>query len=241
MAETAAILSPEKTVLLPEPEAGCPMADMVDAGGLRELKEKHPGAVVVCYVNSSAAVKAESDICCTSANAERVVEGIPADKEIIFVPDKYLGTWVRDRVNRPMILWSGFCPTHVRILPEHLRARREEHPGAVVMVHPECPPEVTALADEVLSTSGMCRFARSTTASTVIVGTEKGIIHRLRKENPDKEFIPATEEAVCPNMKLTNLEKVLWSLEEMKVRIEVPEEIRRRALTAVERMVEVVG
>lgn len=237
MAETAKILSPEKTVLLPVLEAGCPMANMVNAEDLRRLRAQHPEAVVVCYVNSTAEVKAESDICCTSANAVKVVTEVPPEKEIIFVPDRYLGSFVQQKTGRRMILWPGYCATHVRILPEHLLRKKSQYPEAQVLVHPECRPEVAALADAVLSTGGMCRYARESPAQTIIVGTELGIIHRLQKENPGKRFIPATEQAVCPNMKWTTLENVLWALEKLEHRIELPEAVRRRAEAAVRRMI----
>ena len=237
MAETAAILSPDKIVLLPAKEAGCPLADMADAERLRRMKTEHPGAAVVCYVNSSAEVKAESDICCTSANAARVVAQIEPDREIIFLPDQYLGDYVREVTGRQMILWPGFCPTHMRILPEHINRKKKQYPDARVIVHPECRREVTRMADEVLSTGGMCRYARETDAPTIIVGTELGLLHRLDKENPDKHFVPATEQAVCPNMKLITLEQVLWALEEMQYRIEVPQQVRSRAEAAVQRMI----
>jgi quinolinate synthase len=241
MAETAAILSPRKTVLLPSPHADCPMARMLDAEALRGVKREHPGAAVVCYVNTTAEVKAECDICCTSANAVQVIARIPADREIIFVPDQYLGAYVQHASNRSLILWPGYCPTHARILPRHILERREQFPDAKVIVHPECRPEVTALADAVLSTGGMCRYVRETSAEEIIVGTEVGMIHRLRKEAPGKRFIPATEQAICPNMKQITLDEVLWSLEELEVRITVPEAIRARALAAVERMIEVTA
>ena len=237
MAETAAILSPDKIVLLPAKEAGCPLADMADAERLRRMKTEHPGAAVVCYVNSSAEVKAESDICCTSANAARVVAQIEPDREIIFLPDQYLGDYVREVTGRQLILWPGFCPTHMRILPEHINRKKKQYPDARVIVHPECRREVTRVADEVLSTGGMCRYARETDAPTIIVGTELGLLHRLDKENPDKRFVPATEQAVCPNMKLITLEQVLWALEEMQYRIEVPQQVRSRAEAAVQRMI----
>jgi len=235
MAETASIICPDKTVLLPDLHAGCPMADMITADKLRESKQEHPGATVVCYVNTTADVKAESDICCTSANAVRIVEGTDAG-EIIFVPDQYLGHHVSSKTGREMILWPGFCPTHTRILPQHIQERKREHPQAKVVVHPECRPEVTALADEVLSTGGMCRFARETDAGEIIVGTEVGILHRLRKENPGKKFIPASEQAICPRMKLITLENVLWSLQEMRHEVKVPENIRLKAKAAVDKM-----
>jgi len=239
MAETAAIICPDKTVLLPELHAGCPMANMITAKRLREEKKKHPGAMVVCYVNSTAAVKAESDICCTSANAVRVVEKLADAEEILFVPDQYLGSYISSKTGREMILWPGFCPTHIRILPQHIITIRQEYPRAKVVIHPECRTEVIALADEVLSTGGMCRFARETEAEEIIVGTEIGIIHRLKKENPDKKFIPASEQAVCPRMKLITLDTLLWSLEKMTNRIKVPERIQLRAKAAVDKMLEI--
>ncbi len=238
MAETASILCPGKTVLLPDMHAGCPMANMITAPQLRASKKEHPHATVVCYINSSAAVKAESDVCCTSANALGVIESLDAD-EILFVPDQYLGHYISTRTCKKMILWPGFCPTHARILPEHIIQLRQEYPEAKVVVHPECKPGVIALADEVLSTSGMIKFAKREDVQQVIVGTEIGIIYRLRKENPDKKFIPVSEQAVCPNMKLITLEKVLWSLEEMSPEVKVPEKIRLKAKKAVDRMLAV--
>ena len=238
MAETASILCPDKVVLLPDMNAGCPMADMITAEELRKKKGEFPNATVVCYVNSSAEVKAESDVCCTSANAVEVVESVDA-QEILFIPDQYLGHYASTKTDKKIILWPGFCPTHVRILPEHITQMRKEYPQAKVVVHPECRPDVIALADEVLSTGGMRRFARETDAREIIVGTEIGILHRLRKENPGKKFIPATEQAVCPQMKLITLEKVLWSLEEMAPEVKVPEKIHLRAKSAVDKMLEV--
>ena len=237
MAETASILCPDKTVLIPDPASGCPMADMITAEQLRELKRQHPAAVVVCYVNSSAEVKAESDLCCTSANASRIVESVPADKEIIFVPDRYLGTYTAAQTGREMILWDGYCPVHVGITANDVRQARQEHPGAAVVVHPECTPEVTALADAVESTSGMVRFAAQTDADCVIVGTEVGMLHRLRKENPSKTFVPALKTAVCEDMKRHTLASVLASLREMKHVVEVPADVRERARRAIEAMV----
>ena len=239
MAETAAILSPAKTVLLPEPAAGCPMADMITAEGLRAFKEKHPGAVTVAYVNSSAAVKAESDLCCTSANAPAVVRSIPEGKEIIFVPDRFLGAWAMRRTGRKMLLYPGYCPVHRLLDPADIRRARKLHPGALVMVHPECTPEVIAEADEVLSTSGMVKLAGESDREEFIVGTEVDMTTRLRRDNPGKKFYPAADRLVCPNMKKTSLEKVLWSLEENRFRVTVPEEIRLQALQAVEAMVNI--
>ncbi|MCI2425687.1 quinolinate synthase NadA [Candidatus Acetothermia bacterium] len=238
MAETASILCPEKRVLLPDIHAGCPMANMITADQLRQQKTKYPNARVICYINSTAAVKAESDICCTSANAVRIVLGLRDAGEIIFVPDQYLGHYIMTRAGREMILWPGYCPTHVRILPRNIIKLRKEYSQAKVAVHPECRPDVIALADEVMSTSGICRYARRDDVQELIVGTEIGIIHRLQKENPGKRFIPISEQAVCPNMKLITLEKILWSLEEMAPEVKVPKEIRLRAKAAVDRMLE---
>jgi quinolinate synthase len=238
MAETASILCPDKVVLLPDITSGCLMADMITAERLRAKKKEHPQAVVVCYVNSTAEVKAESDVCCTSANATRVVESLDA-QEILFIPDQYLGHYTSDRTGKKMILWPAFCPTHVRIKPEKIKELRQEYPQAQVVVHPECTPEVIALADEVLSTGGMCRYAQRGEVREMVVGTEIGIIYRLKKENPGKRFIPVSEQAICPNMKLITLEKVLWSLEEMSPEVKVPEAVRLRAKAAVDRMLDV--
>jgi quinolinate synthase len=238
MAETASILCPDKVVVLPDMNAGCPMANMITTERLREKKREHPRAVVVCYVNSPADVKAESDICCTSANAVAVVQSLDAP-EILFVPDQYLGHYISEKTGKKMILWPGFCPTHARIRAERIKELKREYPRAKVVVHPECRPDVIALADEVASTGGMCRYARRDDVREMVVGTEMGIIHRLRKENPGKKFIPVSEQAICPNMKLITLEKVLWSLEEMSPEVKVPEEIRLKALAAVNRMLDV--
>ena len=235
MAETASILSPGKTVLLPDAESGCPMADMITADTLIKKKQEMPGVHVVCYINSSAAVKAESEICCTSANAVRVVESV-APGEILFVPDQYLGHYVSTQTGRTMALWPGFCPTHLKIKPEDIISNKQRYPGSVALVHPECRPEVTAVADHVLSTGGMLKFAGQTEAKILIIATEVGILHRLEKENPGKTFIPANAKALCPNMKKITLEKVLWALEDMQPEIKVPEEIRIHARVAVDRM-----
>ncbi|HAG09022.1 MAG TPA: quinolinate synthase [Desulfotomaculum sp.] len=238
MAETASILCPDKLVLLPDLNAGCPMADMITAEKLRQKKKEHPKAAVVCYINSSAAVKAEADVCCTSANAVKIVESVEAE-EILFVPDQYLGQYVAAKTGKKMIFWPGYCPTHARILPDHIEKLKQDYPLARVVVHPECRPEVIALADEVLSTGGLCRYAQTSQAKEIIVGTEIGIIHRLRKENPDKRFIPVSEQAVCPNMKLITLEKIIYSLEETVFEVKVSPEIRARAITAVNKMLAV--
>jgi quinolinate synthase len=236
MAETSALLSPEKVVLLPDQGAGCPMADMADGEGVLELRRKHPGAIAVCYVNSTAAVKALCDVTCTSANAGDVVSRIPEGKEVIFIPDQYLGKHVERMTGRKLVLWPGYCPTHVRLQLEHIEKARVDSPGAAVIVHPESRPEVCLAADAVLSTGGMCRFAADTEKETVVVGTEVGLLHRLRKENPDKQFVPLLDRAVCPNMKLTTLESVRFALTELQYRIEVPAEIRHGARRAIERM-----
>jgi quinolinate synthase len=237
MAETASILCPEKVVLLPDLHAGCPMANMITAEALRQKKKEHPQATVVCYINTSAEVKAESDVCCTSANAVELVRKLDA-QEIIFVPDQYLGHYVSTQTGRKMILWPGFCPTHARIQPADVLRQKREHPQAEVVVHPECRPEVIALADAVLSTGGMCRYAQSTAARELVVGTEVGIIYRLRKENPGKVFIPISEQAVCPNMKLITLETILWCLQDMAPEVKVPGEVRIRAKAAVDKMLQ---
>lgn len=236
MAETAAMLSPEKTVLLPDANAGCPMADMITAQQLRQFKQIHPNAAVVCYVNSSAEVKAESDYCCTSSNAVEVVAGIDEDKEIIFVPDMNLGQHAAQQANRKLILWEGYCHVHVCIRDTDIIRAKQLCPRAVVMVHCECSNTVRRLADAVLSTSGMLKLAAESEADEFIVGTEIDMLHRLKKENPEKKFYPASKSAVCPNMKLTIIEKVLWALEGMEHRITVPEEISLRATKALDAM-----
>ena len=237
MAETAKILNPGKMVLLPDSNAGCPMADMITANQLKELKEKHPGAVVICYVNSTAEVKALSDICCTSSNAIKVVESVPEDKEIIFIPDKYLGSYVQKKTGRNMIFSNGYCPTHIRINAKHVIKLKKEHLGTEVIVHPENTPEVIEIAERVESTGGMLKYIKDSDKKSFIIGTEVGIIHRLQKENPGKHFIPAMAKAICPNMKLINLEKVLWSLEEEETKIVVPEDIALKAKSAIDRMI----
>lgn len=238
MAETAKILSPEKAVLLPDEEAGCPMANMITAEQLGEERAKHPGVQVVCYVNSSAAVKAGSDICCTSANAVQVVEAMDPARPILFVPDQYLGHYVMRKTGRELLLWPGYCPTHMKITVKDIDTQRALFPDAKVLVHPECRPDVIDAADEALSTGGIIRYAREYRGKTLIVGTETGIIHRLKKENPEVEYVPVTDKSLCPNMKKIDLGKVLLSLQDMEPRIEVPEDIRQGALTAVERMLQ---
>lgn len=239
MAESAAILAPDKTVLLPRVDAGCPMADMVTAEGLRELKARHPDATVVTYVNSSAAVKAESDICCTSSNAINVARSLDA-KKLLLVPDRNLGRYIARHVpDKECICWEGYCPTHDRLKVEDVQKAKAEHPEALFMAHPECAPEVLELADHICSTSGMYEFARRSDARSFIVGTEMGILYRLRKDNPDKEFILPSRSLICPNMKLTSLEDVLQALQTMEPVVTVDAETRQKALGALERMLAV--
>ena len=240
MAETAAILSPDKTVLMPEPNAGCPMADMITAEQVRDLKGKHPGALVVCYVNSSAEVKAESDYCCTSANAVEVVRSLPADRKILFVPDQHLGRFVQERTGRDMVLWPGYCSTHVLIAESDIKEARQKYPEAVVMAHPECSEPVKDLADELLSTGQMLKFVTTSAARQFIVATEIGILHPLRKVRPDATFVPASARGVCPNMKKTTLEKLVAALENLQYEVAVPQEVAARARKSLDRMVEIL-
>jgi len=236
MAETAKIISPERKVLLPDKYSGCPMADMITDKQLANLKNEHPGAVVVCYVNTSARVKALSDICCTSSNAVKVVNSIPADKQIIFIPDKYLGSYVRSQTGRKMILWNGFCPTHASIDVKTIIALKKERLSAIVLVHPECTPDVIEIADKVASTGGMLSFVKQSNNKEFIIGTEIGLIYRLKKENPDKVFYPASSHAICPNMKLINLEKLMWALEEEQFEIKLPQDVINKARKAIDNM-----
>ena len=238
MAETTAMLSPEKTVLMPDEQAGCPMADMASGEALLTLKARHPGAVVVCYVNSTAEVKALSDVCCTSSNAIAIVNRIPKNKEIIFVPDKYLGGHISRMAERDIILWDGYCPTHAKIIEDHIRLARQKYLNAPIIVHPESRKEVCLAADEVLSTGQMCAYAKTSAAETIIVGTEVGLLHRLRKENPGKTFVPLLGQAVCPNMKRNTVEKILWALQNMAPIITVPADVSAKANRAVKAMFE---
>lgn len=239
MAETAAILAPDKRIILPEPSAGCPMADMITADDLRAMQLRHPGAVTIMYVNSTAEVKALTDICCTSANVVKVIESVPAGREIIFGPDKYLGAWAAGLTKRELRLWNGYCPTHQRIMPDEIRRLRREHPGAVVMVHPEVNPLIAAEADVLLGTGGMIRFAGSSDAVTFIVGTELGMVYRLSKLYPEKRFIPASDSAICPNMKKITLEKVARSLETLEPVIRVPGPVAEASRSAILRMIQI--
>ncbi len=238
MAETANILCPDRITLLPDPEAGCPLADTITAEDVRRLRAEHPDAVVVTYVNSSAEVKAESDYCCTSGNAVQVVEAIDAE-EIIFAPDRNLGSYVSKVTGRDLIVWDGCCPIHDRITRDQIEVLKRQHPGAPFIAHPECREQVLELADEVSSTSGIYEFARRSPAREIIVGSEAGMLYRLEKENPGKAFFFPSTDTLCPNMKLITLEKVARSLRSLEPRVVVPEDIRNRARLAVERMVSI--
>lgn len=262
MAESASILSPDKTVLLPEIDALCPMADMIHVSSprpvrksfpgfdnppdfiyppefsLRDIKERYPETPVVAYVNTTADVKAESDICCTSANVVKVIESLPGD-QVICIPDKNLSMWAAKNTKKKVIAWDGFCHVHERVTPDDIRKARAEHPNALVMAHPECRIDVLGIADHVTSTSGMLRFAKSSDAKEFIVGTEIGLMHRLRKENPDKEFFPLRRDMICPNMKKTFLKSILQAFRENKHLIKVPEHIRIPAKKALDRMLEI--
>ncbi|MCM8770254.1 MAG: quinolinate synthase NadA [Candidatus Omnitrophica bacterium] len=241
MAETASILCPDKMIIVPDIHAGCPMANMITASDVKKLKEKHPDALVVSYVNTSAEVKAESDICCTSTNAVKVVNFLKDKyKEIIFIPDKYLADFVAKKTGKKLIFWNSYCPTHIKITAKDIINKKMFHPEAKVIVHPECLPDVVALADEVLSTGMMCKYVKEVKAKEFIIGTEVGLIYRLKKDNPGKEFYPASEAAVCPNMKRINLEKVLWSLEELKEEVRVPAQIREKAIRPIEEMLKIL-
>ncbi|MGE5613639.1 MAG: quinolinate synthase NadA [Bacillota bacterium] len=236
MAESAKLLSPEKTVLLPEKDAGCPMADMATAEALREEKKKHPEAAVVCYINSSADVKAESDICCTSSNAVKIVKAV-GQKEIIFVPDCNLGSYIAGKVpEKRIILWKGFCATHHRVKPEEVIKIREIHPDALLLLHPECKPEVTALADFIGSTKQIIDYASSSKASKFIIGTEMGVLHKLKKDNPGKQFFLLSPGLVCPNMKKTTLKSVYEALRDKKHEIAMDEELINKARLPLEKM-----
>jgi len=238
MAESAYILNPQRTVLLTERDAGCPMADMITAEALLEWKERYPAAAVVSYVNSSAEVKALSDACCTSANGLQVVESMPQD-EILFVPDWNLGHYISTMTAKRVILYPGFCPPHQRLIPRHVDLAREQHPDGVVLVHPECSPEVIERADAALSTSQMIRYAGESEAQTFLIGTEVGHLHPLRKANPGKAFYPISQGLVCPNMKKTTLESVVRTMEQRRNAVTVPEDIRVKAKLALDRMLDV--
>lgn len=238
MAESAAILAPEKTVLLPELSAGCPLADMITYEELVSLKQEHPKAAVATYINSSAAVKAESDICVTSANAVNVVNSLDAD-EVIFIPDGNLASYVAGRVSKKIIPWPGYCITHHRVTADDVKSARSSYPEAVIVVHPECKPEVVALADAARGTSGMIAYSKETVAKEIIIGTEMGMLYRLKQEVPDKQFYLLSSGLICPNMKYTTLPKVLTSLKMMQHQITVPVSIGKKAALSLQRMLAV--
>ena len=239
MAETAKILSPQKVVLLPEQDAGCPLADMITAQGLRELKAKHPGVPVVCYVNSSAEVKAESDVCCTSANALRIVASLP-EKKVIFVPDENLGDYVAKQLpHKELILWKGHCITHAKVKPDNVKLVREQYPNAQVLIHPECHPSVVALADFVGSTSEIIEYAKQSEAKIFVIGTEVGVVSYLKMQLPHKEFLLLHSGLVCPNMKKTRLESVYKALLNKQYEVQVPDNLASQARQTLERMLAV--
>ena len=238
MAETAKILNPSKKVLIPDPTAGCPMADMITGAQLRELKARHPGAKAVCYVNSTAEVKAECDMCVTSGNAEKVMKTFGPETEILFVPDQHLGGHVSALLGRTYELWPGYCPVHAALTAEAVAQARAAHPGAPVLVHPECAKAVRDAADFQLSTGGMCKFARESAATDIVIGTEIGILHRLQRENPTKRFHPVAE-LVCANMKKATLENVRDAFRDMRHEVTVPAEIAERAKRAIDAMLNV--
>lgn len=242
MAETAAILTPKKTVLIPDLQAGCSLAATITADDLRRWKAQHPGAVVVTYVNSSAEVKAESDYCCTSSNAVKVVNSIPDGKEILFAPDMYLGSWVQKNTHKKVHLWPGSCHVHHKIKTDDIKDLKQENPKAEFIMHPECGCMSTCLplADKILSTEGMVNYAKESPNQEFIVATETGILHRMKKQNPEKKFIPSTPAAVCEFMKMITLEKLMWSLEDLKYKVEVPKDVADKARRAIDRMVSIV-
>jgi len=239
MAETAFILSPEKIILLPEIKAGCPLADMAPAEKVKSKIKELPEAIVISYVNSSANVKSLSDYCCTSANAVQIAQSIPAEKEILFLPDMNLADFTAKKVKRKIIPWPGFCPTHHLLTREDVIKAKKLHPRALLLVHPECKPEVCDLADYIGGTRGIIEFASNNQVKEYIIGTELGILHPLKKNNPDKDFFPASEKMICKDMKLITLEKILYSLQNLEPRITVPEDIRIKSLKALNRMTEI--
>ncbi|MCM1339378.1 MAG: quinolinate synthase NadA [Muribaculaceae bacterium] len=239
MAQTAKILSPNKKVLLPQIDAGCRMADMIDYKQLIEFKSKNPNVPVVCYVNSTAEVKSECDMCCTSSNAVKVVKSMNVDK-ILFLPDTYLGKWVEKQLgNIEVITYPGFCPTHLQIRPDDIEKARTEHPNALVLAHPECHMSVSELADYVGSTTGIMNFAKNSDNKSFIIATEQGVVDRLKRDYPEKEFIPVKNNIVCPNMKMTSLEDILHVLEEENNEIFVDEVVAKKAVTCIDKMLEV--
>jgi quinolinate synthase len=242
MAETAAILNPSRSVILPEPLAGCPMAEMITAPELETLKKQHPDYLVMCYVNSTAEIKALADVCCTSSNALTIAKKLPADRGIIFVPDRHLGSWIEEQTGRKMILWDGFCPTHLRIEPAMLAAARAAHPGAEVLIHPEASHECRVLADAVLSTGGMCSYVAKSEKTEFVIATELGLLHTLRTNNPEKQYYPVSDEITCPNMKRGSLLSVHNALAGSGgEKIVVDKEIAAKALRSLERMLALSG
>lgn len=239
MGESAKILAPNKTVIIPDERAGCPMADMVNVDGLRALKAKHPNAKVVTYINSSAEIKAETDICCTSSNALKVIQSIDPSEEIIWVPDKNLGHWVAEQTGRDMIIWEGYCNTHDMLTVKDVEEMKAKYPNAQFVVHPECRPEVVALGDYVGSTTGIIKYCRESDCQEFIVGTEDGTGYQLRKDSPDKTFHFASKFLVCPNMKVNNLKKLVKCLETMQPQIYVPPHVADKARQSLERMLQV--
>lgn len=239
MAETAKILSPDKKVLLPRMESGCNMADMINLAQLREFQAKHPEMPMVCYINSTAEVKSECDICCTSSNAVKIVKSLNA-KEILFAPDTYLGTWVQSQLEGvKVITYPGFCPTHLRITPEDIHFQKKKYPEALVLAHPECHQAVVSLADYVGSTTGIMKFAQESDKKQFIIATELGVVERLQRDFPQKEFILVSPKAICHNMKWIHLEDILNSLKYEQHEINVDAEIAKRAVTCIDRMLEV--
>lgn len=238
MAETAKVLSPDAMVLLPNPDAGCPMADMADGEEVAAYRRVNPDAVLVAYVNSTAEVKAGVDVCCTSGNVETIIKSIPPDRPILFLPDKNLGANMARKLNRPMALWHGFCPTHDQVSVEAIRAARKEHPDALVLVHPECRPQIVAESDQAMSTGGILRYVRESAHKEFIIGTECGIMHRLKKENPGKNFYPLKPVMVCPNMKKITLEHVRNALRDLSEQVELSAEMMVAARKPIQRMLE---
>jgi quinolinate synthase len=240
MAESASILAPDRTVLLPRHDAGCPMADMITPEIVQDLRDRYHGGTVVAYVNTSAAVKAVSDICCTSGNVVNVIRSIPVEGDpIIMIPDQNLAKYVATKIDREIVWHDGYCPIHHVYTAEDVLAVKEKHPDAVFAAHPECRPEVLALADHITSTSGMYKFARETDAEKIIIGTELGVLFKMRLESPQKTFIPLSDDMLCPNMKVTSLEDVRDSLINMETVIKVPEDIRIPAKAALDKMLSV--
>ena len=238
MGETGKLLSPNAIVLLPNPDAGCPMADMASADAVKTYRKEHPDDILVAYVNSTADVKAEVDLCCTSGNAEKIIESIPGDKSIMFLPDRNLGANMNRKLHRSMKLWPGCCPIHDQVTPQMIQNARKKHPGALVLVHPECRPEVVQTADYALSTGGILKFVRESKQNQFIIGTEEGILHRLRKENPNKEFFPLEPTLICEDMKKITLENIRDTLRDLTNQVQIPANQAENALKPIEKMLE---